>query len=776
MGRYIYRLSDPRLLMIFVLIEILSVGVILTTVPTVSADTRVGALALNTGENVLSAVAIDSAGGFAYFGTETSPGRVVKVRLSNFTRVGALMLNTGENLLSSADIDSAAGFVYFGTDTSPGIVVKVRLSDFTRVGALTLSSGENLIASAVIDSAAGFAYFGTDTFPGRVVKVRLSDFTRVGSLTLNTGEDSLGSAVIDVANGFAYFGTDTSPGIVVKVRLSDFTRVGALTLNTGENLLSSADIDSAGGFAYFGTDTKPGIVVKVRLSDFTRVGALTLNRGENHLSVAVTDTINRYAYFGTDLTSPALVVKVRLSDFTRVEALTFNSGEDDIGSAVIDAANRFAYYGTATLPGIVVKVSLPPPLVATVSCPDSGLTAGKPFTCTVSATGGTAPYTGTGAQQASFPAKGTYTVSFPVTDSNGVTASGSDTVVIAAQPLVATVACPDNGLTAGKPFTCDVSASGGTAPYTGTGSLPASFAVKGTYTVTFSVTDSNGLAASGSDTVTIGSQQLVVSVDCPNAGLTAGKPFNCTVSATGGTAPYQGTGTFSVTLPVKGTYTVSFNVTDANGTSASGSDTVVIAPQPLIITSLIASSSPWSVPIPGEPVTFSATASGGTVPYVFTWDLTGDGVADAQGNSVQWTYATAQTFTVSVSARDANSVTSQTFSRTVTVFSLNTLFRFDWADQGNNGIVDIVDIASAAICFNHTSNSADWASCSYWDINLDSMITIVDIAFAAVSFGMTIPAPYPGQGQAVGVIDPSWGSNCSSLGTTEQAYCLSRFN
>ena len=35
-------------------------------------------------------------------------------------------------------------FAYFGTDTDPGRVIKVRLSDFTRVGAVTLNSGEIL--------------------------------------------------------------------------------------------------------------------------------------------------------------------------------------------------------------------------------------------------------------------------------------------------------------------------------------------------------------------------------------------------------------------------------------------------------------------------------------------------------------------------------------------------------------------------------------------------------------------------------------------------------
>src|SRR5260370_1454327 len=94
-------------------------------------------------------------------------------RVAGFAGVGSLTLNSGEGGGCAAVIDPAGGFAYFGTTTSPGIVVKVQLSDFTRVGALTLNSGENFLLGAVIDPAGGFAYFGTETTPGIVVKVRL---------------------------------------------------------------------------------------------------------------------------------------------------------------------------------------------------------------------------------------------------------------------------------------------------------------------------------------------------------------------------------------------------------------------------------------------------------------------------------------------------------------------------------------------------------------------------------------------------------------------------
>ena len=150
-----------------------------------------------------------------------------------FTRVSTLTLNADENIVAPSVIDSAAGFAYFGTvalppgTTNPAVIVKVRLSDFTRVDSLTLNTGESYLSSAVIDSAGGFAYFGTFTFPGIIVKVRLSDFIRVDSITLNTGEDGLSAAVIDTAAGFAYFGGGQTtmggiiyPSFVVKIDLS----------------------------------------------------------------------------------------------------------------------------------------------------------------------------------------------------------------------------------------------------------------------------------------------------------------------------------------------------------------------------------------------------------------------------------------------------------------------------------------------------------------------------------------------------------------------------
>lgn len=138
-----------------------------------------------------------------------------------FSYAGNLTLSSYKNIGAGA-IDTANGFAYFGAETNPGVILKLRLSDFTLVDVLSLNSGEQDINSAVLASVNGYAYFGTNTAPGRVIKVRLSDLSRVAALPLSSGENNLRSAVIDPLGHYAYFGASTDPGKVVCIHIGAF--------------------------------------------------------------------------------------------------------------------------------------------------------------------------------------------------------------------------------------------------------------------------------------------------------------------------------------------------------------------------------------------------------------------------------------------------------------------------------------------------------------------------------------------------------------------------
>ena len=223
---------------------------------------------------------------------------------------------------------------------------------------------------------------------------------------------------------------------------------------------------------------------------------------------------------------------------------------------------------------------------------------GGTTTVTVDATGGAAPYTGTG----NFTA-GAGSHDYAVTDANGCTSVATVTVN-EPSPFTANAAATSINCNSGTAIV-SVNAAGGTAPYSGTGDFSV-----GTGTYSYIVTDANGCSASTSVTVSPASSVL-------NANATAGT-INCnggtttvTVDATGGAAPYTGTGNFTV-----GAGTYNYTVTDANGCSASTSVTVA---QPDILN---ASATPGIIKCYGDNTSITVIASGGTAPYLGTGNFT----------------------------------------------------------------------------------------------------------------------------------------------------------
>jgi hypothetical protein len=330
-------------------------------------------LTLSLDNDYLYCSVIDTANGFAYFGTFTAPGRVVKIDLSTFTHVDTLILPSGEDYLRIAIIDTINGFAYFVTNTVPSWVVKIDLSTFTRVGAYEFDFPQmGIPTSAIIDPDNGFAYF-TGATPGRLAKMDLSTFSLIGWILIDHPLfDWPISAIIDTSNDYAYFGTEQYPGSIARINITSWPvssgDIDYIILPEPEGYLRLAVIDTANGFAYFGASsdstTQPSSIVKIDLATFTRVDALTLPSGETfvHLpyqnvsTAAVIDTINGFAYFGTD-TAPAKIIKIDLSTFTRVDALTLPPGEIYLQTAVIDD-NGYGYFGCRSQPGVIVKIDL----------------------------------------------------------------------------------------------------------------------------------------------------------------------------------------------------------------------------------------------------------------------------------------------------------------------------------------------------------------------------------------------------------------------------------
>jgi hypothetical protein len=215
-------------------------------------------------------------------------------------------------------------------------------------------------------------------------------------------------------------------------------------------------------------------------------------------------------------------------------------------------------------------ISQPPALSANESH-DPILCHGGTTTVTISATGGTAPYTGAGTFT-----QGAGSHTYTVMDANGCTSS---TTVMLSEPdtLVAsnthgTIACN------GDSTNVVISATGGTAPYTGTGTF-----AQGVGSQTYTVTDANGCTSS--TTVTLTQPPAVTFTIVPGA-CSSGNTGSITAIFGGGAGPYQvkiDSGSFAAaTSPyiftglAAGSHTVT--VRDNNGCNKSASISVNSCP------------------------------------------------------------------------------------------------------------------------------------------------------------------------------------------------------
>ncbi len=239
-----------------------------------------------------------------------------------------------------------------------------------------------------------------------------------------------------------------------------------------------------------------------------------------------------------------------------------------------------------------VSITEPPVLSAAASAPPIPCN-GSSTTVTVTATGGTPPYQGTGTFNRT---PGTY--NFTVTDANNCSTVASVTVNTGGQVVMTLTSTPI--LCAGDSSTITITASGGVPPYLGTGIFKRT---AGSHT--FIVSDANGCSDTTNVTLTQPAALLVLASPTPI--LCNGGTSTVTVTASGGTPPYQGTGVF-----LRGAGSYVFTVTDNNNCSAAASVNLSEPPP------LVASASGTPIACHGGSSTVTVSATGGTAPYVGT--------------------------------------------------------------------------------------------------------------------------------------------------------------
>jgi hypothetical protein len=329
-----------------------------------------------------------------------------------------------------------------------------------------------------------------------------------------------------------------------------------------------------------------------------------------------------------------------------------------VGTATVTVKVTDSSSPSLSITGPETIVIAPAALVLTATTLPNG-TVNTPYSATIGASGGTAPYSCTitsgtlpvgliltGCTVSGLPiTAGSSTVTVKVTDSGSPaqTFSGPETIVIVSATLSLTATSLPDG-TVGIPYSAIIGASGGTAPYScaiTNGTLPAGLSLSGctvsgtpttpgSATVTIRVTDSSNPTgtATGTETITIDTATLtLVTTTLPNG--TVGVSYSANISATGGTSPYSCaiiagvlpaglslsgcTVSGTPTIPQTAAFTV--RVTDANSPArtVTGLELITIAPLgTLSLTGTLPN------PILGVAYSYTLQATGGTSPYSYS--------------------------------------------------------------------------------------------------------------------------------------------------------------
>jgi uncharacterized protein (TIGR03437 family) len=306
----------------------------------------------------------------------------------------------------------------------------------------------------------------------------------------------------------------------------------------------------------------------------------------------------------------------------------------------------------------------------------------------VTASGGTQPYTFTvtavpagmtssGSGVSGTPTvAGNYSVAVKVTDAMGATASSSINFSVFG---FTTTALPA-GVT-GSPYLFYLAAAGGMQPYTFTATgLPPKFSITpagllngtpattGSYSISCTVTDANGLTSTASFPFAVSGPGPLTVPGGALSNSTVQVPISQTLSAMGGAPPYtwslagggfpdgmtlRPSGAISGTPNKPGTYTFSARATDITGGSGVGIFTMTVTPQPLtILTPTPLSTGMVTVDYPVQVL----TASGGSGSYTFSAPANSlpPGLTLDPTGTISGTPTTVGDYTFTVTVADSN--------------------------------------------------------------------------------------------------------------------------
>ncbi len=383
---------------------------------------------------------------------------------------------------------------------------------------------------------------------------------------------------------------------------------------------------------------------------------------------------------------------------------TLSGTPTQAGSFAVTVTAQDSSTGTGPFSGpraYTLVIAAPSIVVAPATLPATSV--GSAYTQTVTASGGTGPYSfattaggvpglilsATGTLSGTPSAGGSFGVTITATDAGSFTGARSYTLAVAAPTVTLAPASLPAGQS-GTAYSATVTASGGTAPYSyavAGGALPSGLSLSasgtlagtpgasGSFTFDVTATDSSGgtgpYASTRSYTLVVGAPTLTLA-PATLTGATVGAAYSASITASGGSAPYAyavtagalpagvalaADGTLAGTPSAGGSFAFTVTATDATPSGSGGPYTAARA-YTLVVAVPTVTLAPTSLPAgqAGTAYSASVTASGGTAPYTYavTAGALPAGLSLSASGTLAGTPGASGSFTFDVTATDSS--------------------------------------------------------------------------------------------------------------------------
>ncbi|WP_404339791.1 putative Ig domain-containing protein [Sphingomonas sp. MMS12-HWE2-04] len=618
------------------------------------------------------------------------------------SRSYTLLMNSPNFTLAAPTLSSSVGATYTGNFVAGGGTAPYTYSRYsgTIPPGLTLASNGTLSGTPTAAGSFNFAVVARDTTAGAGAPYGVASgytFTvSAPSITLapaTLGNGAIGtpySEALSASGGTAPYSYAVTAG-AVPAGLSLNPSTGALTGTPSAggtfNFTITATDSSTGTGAPFSTNRAYAVTIA---APTVTIAPTTLPSGTPGVAYSQALTASGgTAPYSYAVTAGALPGGLTLSPTGTLGGTPSSAGTFSFTVTATDSSTGSGpYAGTRAYS---VTVGTPTIVVDTTSLPNATVAAA--YSQTVTASGGTAPYSfaitagalpagvnlSTGGTLSGTPsAGGTFNFTITATDSSGGSGPYSGSRALSLTVTAPTIALAPAALpnaTVATPYSQAITASGGTAGYSyavtagalpagltlsPTGTLSGTATASGTFTFTVTATDSS----TGTGAPYTGSRAYSLTVGAPTIALapptlTGGQmdvAYSQALSASGGTAPYSyavtagalpagltlsPAGTIAGTPSVHGTFNVTITATDSStgaGAPFDGSRAYSL----VIAVPTAPSAGPVSETVPynsgANPITLAI--SGGTPTSVAVASAPAHGTASVSGLTITYTPAT----------------------------------------------------------------------------------------------------------------------------------------